>query len=221
LEAAAAYRTAKPGSNLRKMGDPYASCMGTATIDARGLAPLQADFRQISRPMLRRGDAFLEKPMAQALKERERRGRKILKLDEAVSAVVEKLKGARSHQPVPETVRCLAGELDPVLKSDLVRLRRGAGQDHRERGEVQRRPREAGGRREDWRWDGGVGIVPIGSRVKSSAQAKLDRFTVRRVPVASEVVALGRAGRGKYGNDHRRISHAAELLEDDGKRPLA
>jgi ParB family transcriptional regulator, chromosome partitioning protein len=42
--------------------------------------------------MLRRVDALLEKPMAQALKERDRRGRKILKLDEAVSAAGEKLK---------------------------------------------------------------------------------------------------------------------------------
>src|ERR1700722_8672053 len=48
LEAAAADRIAKPGSNLRKMGDLYASCMDTATIDARGLAPLQPDFRRIS-----------------------------------------------------------------------------------------------------------------------------------------------------------------------------
>src|SRR5437870_13810509 len=44
------------------------------------------------QPILRRVDAFLEKPMAQALKERERRGKKILKLDEAVTAAVDKLK---------------------------------------------------------------------------------------------------------------------------------
>src|SRR5438067_1636843 len=47
LEAAAANRAAAPGSNLRKMGDLYASCMDTTAIDARGLAPLEEDFRQI------------------------------------------------------------------------------------------------------------------------------------------------------------------------------
>src|SRR5436190_3732989 len=44
------------------------------------------------QPILRRIDEFLDQPMAQALKERERRGRKILKLDDVVSSVVEKLK---------------------------------------------------------------------------------------------------------------------------------
>lgn len=44
------------------------------------------------QPILRRVDAFLDRPMAQAIKERERRARKILKLDDAVGAIVEKLK---------------------------------------------------------------------------------------------------------------------------------
>jgi len=48
LDAAAADRTAAPGSNLRRMGDFYASCMDTAAIDAQGLAPLQPDFRRIA-----------------------------------------------------------------------------------------------------------------------------------------------------------------------------
>lgn len=42
--------------------------------------------------ILRRVDTFLDEPMSQAIKERERRGKKILKLDDAVSAAVEKLK---------------------------------------------------------------------------------------------------------------------------------
>jgi len=42
--------------------------------------------------ILRRVDDFLDEPMAKAIKERERRGRKILKLDDRVSEVVEKLK---------------------------------------------------------------------------------------------------------------------------------
>ena len=49
--------------------------------------------------ILRRVDAFLETPMAPALKERERRGRKILKLDDAVSAVVERLKARGFTSP--------------------------------------------------------------------------------------------------------------------------
>src|SRR5206468_12029151 len=49
--------------------------------------------------ILRRVDAFLDRPMAQALKERERRGRKILALDDAVSAAVEKLKARGLTSP--------------------------------------------------------------------------------------------------------------------------
>jgi ParB family chromosome partitioning protein len=42
--------------------------------------------------ILRRTDAFLDVPIDKALKERERRGRRVLKLDDAVTAVVERLK---------------------------------------------------------------------------------------------------------------------------------
>jgi ParB family chromosome partitioning protein len=42
--------------------------------------------------ILRKTDGFLEVPIEQALKERERRGKRVLKLDDAVSVVVEKLK---------------------------------------------------------------------------------------------------------------------------------
>ena len=49
--------------------------------------------------ILRRVDAFLDDPMAKALKERERRGKKILKLDDAVSAAVEKLKARGLTSP--------------------------------------------------------------------------------------------------------------------------
>src|SRR5512132_1678846 len=49
--------------------------------------------------ILRRVDAFLDEPIAKALKERERRGKKILKLDDAVSAAVEKLKAKGLTSP--------------------------------------------------------------------------------------------------------------------------
>jgi ParB family chromosome partitioning protein len=49
--------------------------------------------------ILRRVDEFLEEPMARALKERERRGKKILKLDDAVTAAVEKLKAKGLTSP--------------------------------------------------------------------------------------------------------------------------
>jgi ParB family chromosome partitioning protein len=49
--------------------------------------------------ILRRVDEFLDKPMAQALKERERRGKKILKLDDAVTAAVDKLKARGLTSP--------------------------------------------------------------------------------------------------------------------------
>ena len=49
--------------------------------------------------ILRRVDEFLDRPIGQALKERERRGKKILKLDDHVSAAVEKLKARGLTSP--------------------------------------------------------------------------------------------------------------------------
>src|SRR5581483_5775630 len=49
--------------------------------------------------ILRRVDDFLDEPVAKALKERERRGKKILKLDDAVGAAVEKLKARGLTSP--------------------------------------------------------------------------------------------------------------------------
>jgi ParB family chromosome partitioning protein len=51
------------------------------------------------QPILRRVDEFLDEPISDALKERQRRGRKILKLDDAVSAAVEKLKAKGLTSP--------------------------------------------------------------------------------------------------------------------------
>jgi ParB family chromosome partitioning protein len=51
------------------------------------------------QPILRRIDDFLDEPMNEAIKERQRRGRKILKLDDAVSAAVEKLKAKGLTSP--------------------------------------------------------------------------------------------------------------------------
>ena len=51
------------------------------------------------QPILRRVDEFLDEPMNKALKERERRSRKILKLDDAVGAAVEKLKAKGLTSP--------------------------------------------------------------------------------------------------------------------------
>jgi ParB family transcriptional regulator, chromosome partitioning protein len=49
--------------------------------------------------ILRRVDEFLDEPIARAVKERERRGKKILKLDDAVGAAVEKLKAKGFTSP--------------------------------------------------------------------------------------------------------------------------
>ncbi len=48
LENAAANEAATPGSNERKIGDFYASCMDTASIDAGGAKALDAEFARIS-----------------------------------------------------------------------------------------------------------------------------------------------------------------------------
>jgi len=53
--------------------------------------------------ILRRVDEFLEEPIAKALKERERRGKKILKLDDAVTAAVDKLKAKGLTSPYLRT----------------------------------------------------------------------------------------------------------------------
>lgn len=45
---AAADRSTKQAANQRRMGDFYASCMDTAAIDARGIAPLQPDLDRIA-----------------------------------------------------------------------------------------------------------------------------------------------------------------------------
>ncbi len=49
--------------------------------------------------LLRRVDAFLDQPVAAAMKERERRARKLLKLDDAVGAAVDKLKAKGLTSP--------------------------------------------------------------------------------------------------------------------------
>jgi ParB family chromosome partitioning protein len=51
------------------------------------------------QPILRRVDELLDEPMTKAVKERERRAKKILKLDDAVSAAVEKLKAKGLTSP--------------------------------------------------------------------------------------------------------------------------
>jgi putative endopeptidase len=48
LETAAANKRTLPGSNERKIGDFYASCMDAATIDALGVRPIQAELDRIS-----------------------------------------------------------------------------------------------------------------------------------------------------------------------------
>jgi predicted metalloendopeptidase len=48
LDAATADTSAAAGSDRRKLGDFYASCMDTATIDSLGLAPVQNDFDRIA-----------------------------------------------------------------------------------------------------------------------------------------------------------------------------
>ena len=51
------------------------------------------------QPLLRRVDEFLDQPLRSALKERDRRGRRILELDDAVAAAVEKLKARGLTSP--------------------------------------------------------------------------------------------------------------------------
>jgi putative endopeptidase len=49
LEDAAKNTSAARGSNIQKVGDYYASCMDTTTIDSIGLKPLQPEFDRINK----------------------------------------------------------------------------------------------------------------------------------------------------------------------------
>ena len=53
--------------------------------------------------ILRKVDEFLDEPIGKALKERERRGKKVLKLDDAVTAAVDKLKAKGLTSPYLRT----------------------------------------------------------------------------------------------------------------------
>ena len=71
---------------------PYLT-LGAAYEERRGLSG------GAYHPVLRRIDDFLDEPMAKALKERERRATKVLKLDDAVAKVVEALKAKGLTSP--------------------------------------------------------------------------------------------------------------------------
>jgi ParB family chromosome partitioning protein len=71
---------------------PYLT-LGAAYEERRGLSG------GAYHPVLRRIDDFLEEPMPKALKERERRGAKVLKLDDAVGKVVAALKAKGLTSP--------------------------------------------------------------------------------------------------------------------------
>ena len=64
---------------------PYLT-LGAAYEERRGLSG------GAYHPVLRRIDTFLDEPMAKAMKERQRRGARVLKLDDAVGKVVDALK---------------------------------------------------------------------------------------------------------------------------------
>ncbi|MGH7193891.1 MAG: chromosome partitioning protein ParB, partial [Candidatus Saccharimonadales bacterium] len=55
------------------------------------------------QPFLRKVDGFLDKPLSQAFKERERRAKVVLDFDDAVSAVVAKLKAKGLESPYLKT----------------------------------------------------------------------------------------------------------------------
>ncbi len=71
---------------------PYLT-LGAAYEERRGLSG------GAYHPVLRRIDDFLEEPMAKALKERERRATRVLKLDDAVGKIVAALKGKGLTSP--------------------------------------------------------------------------------------------------------------------------
>ena len=83
--------------------------------------------------ILRRVDAFLDGPMDKALKERERRGKRDPEAGRRGQRAVEKLKAKGLTGPYLQAVRRVARELHALLERDVVRFRRDARQDHRER----------------------------------------------------------------------------------------
>jgi ParB family transcriptional regulator, chromosome partitioning protein len=71
---------------------PYLT-LGAAYEERRGLSG------GAYHPVLRRIDDFLEEPIARALKERQRRGAKVLKVDDAINKVVSALKAKGLTSP--------------------------------------------------------------------------------------------------------------------------
>ena len=99
--------------------------------------------------VLRRIDDFLDDPLPKAVRERERRATKLLKLDDAVSNVVAALKERGLTSPYLKPFVIARVNPDPLLEGDRVRFRRGHGQDDCRGQPLQRRPCAAGRRGQD------------------------------------------------------------------------
>ena len=114
-------------------------------------------------PVLRRIDDFLDEAMPKAVRERERRGAKMLKLDDAVATVVGALKERGMTSPYFKPF--VVARVNPIRFSKVhgVRLRRGDGQDDRRGAAIQRGARAPGrcgqGRRSPTR----RGMMRVGS----------------------------------------------------------
>ena len=92
--------------------------------------------------IVKRIDGFLDEPLAEALTIREERADALLKLDDAVSGAVERLKARGMTSPYLEAVRGGADQL-PALREAQARcgaagVRRHRGEADPRRGEVQR-----------------------------------------------------------------------------------
>ena len=98
--------------------------------------------------ILRRVDAFLDEPMAQALKERDRRARKILKLDDAVSAAVEKLKAKGLTSPYLKPFVVARVNYTRFSKATSFDFDETMDKIHRFSAQIQYRAGPTGGRRE-------------------------------------------------------------------------
>jgi len=98
--------------------------------------------------VLRRIDDFLDDPLPKAVRERERRAARLLRLDDAVSKVVTALKDRGLTSPYLRPF--VIARINPIRFSKATEFdRRGPRQDDRQRRPLQRRPRQAGRRRPD------------------------------------------------------------------------
>ena len=141
LERLAADKSAKSGSDERKLGDFYGACMDEAAIEAKGLAPARAGAREDRRDQEPRRPPGRDQPPADAGRERPLQ----LRLGGGPEGLLAGDRGRPPGRPRPSRPRLLHEDRRGVGRAarEVRRARRA------DAGARRRDAREGRGRRED------------------------------------------------------------------------